>query len=51
MITELGGCVDMIALESARHQLIEHGLLGNQAGSFGSSDELMLISAGLKLSF
>ena len=36
----------MIALESARHQLIEHGLLGNQAGSFGSSDELMLISVG-----
>ena len=33
--------MDMIALESARHQLIEHGLLGNQAGSFGSSDELL----------
>lgn len=36
----------MISLESARHHLIEHGLLGNQAGSFGSPDELMLISAG-----
>ena len=36
----------MISLESARHHLIEHGLLGNQAGSFGSPDELMLVSAG-----
>ena len=38
--------MDMITLESARHHLIEHGLLGDQAGSFGSPDELMLISAG-----
>ena len=34
--------MDMITLESARHHLIEHGLLGDQAGSFGSPDELML---------
>ncbi len=35
-----------MSLDSVRNQLIEQGLLGQDASAFGSPDELMLVSAG-----